>query len=89
MKKFSGEYVLNGLTFDVQRMVRERQSPKLILGLIKKKVSFLEKPRGYNIEWWEKTKEETEEEALHLAYTDERDTKGSILDGGDDDVSYY
>jgi hypothetical protein len=88
MKKFSGEYVLNGLMFDVQRMIRERQNPKLILGLIKKKVNFLEKPNYYKIEWWEKTKREYDEEALRLAYVDNQDTARSVMDG-DDDVSYY
>lgn len=63
VKKFYGEFVLQGLCFDVQRMINERQDPKIILNLIKKKVSFLEKPKNIwnRIVWWnehDRTKKE-------------------------------
>jgi hypothetical protein len=56
-KKYYGEIVLQGMCWDVERMLREKQSPKLILNLIKKKISFLEKPKWHKVIWWEKNQQ--------------------------------
>lgn len=54
MKKYDGATILEGMCFDVNRMIREQQNPKMILRYIQKKISFLENPKNTYIKivWW-------------------------------------
>jgi hypothetical protein len=53
-RNYSAESVLNGLCFDLQRMIREKQSKKVILNLLRKKLNFLQDgDKWHHVVWWE------------------------------------
>ena len=55
---WDAETILHNLCFDIERMVREKQEPKVVIGLIEKKLHFLTHERSYEeIRWWNKEEE--------------------------------
>jgi len=51
---YSIESVLNGLCFDLQRMIREKQSKKVIINLLQSKLDLLEnKSKWQGIVMWD------------------------------------
>jgi len=57
VKRYYANVVLEGLAFDLQRMVREKRAPKEIMNVLEKKVSFLQgnasSKYAYKLVWWE------------------------------------